>query len=377
MTVRAVASGAEALEILDGDTFDLAILDMQMPSMDGRELARRIREHDSARALPLVVLTSLGRREEDLDPALGLAAYLTKPVKAALLHEALTGIFTGRGGSRAFPTPALRWQIDHGLAERLPLRIILAEDNVVNQKVALKMLDRMGYRADVAANGLEVLQALQRQPYDVVLLDVQMPEMDGFEAARHIREDGWAGYRPRVIGITALAMEGDRERCLAAGMDDYITKPLRPEELQRALERCAPAGPPSAAAEPTTPSVDPQVIANLRMLQEPGEPDFVTELIDHLLRDMPGRLEALADSVRRADPRGVERIAHSLKSSCANLGAMVLSRLCAALELRAANGTVQGGEATLAELRAEFARVRPLLEAERGPSTDTPHGAVA
>ena len=376
MTVRAAASGAEALEVLDTDTFDLAILDMQMPRMDGRELARRIRGHGSARALPLVVLTSLGRREEDLDPTLGLAACLTKPVKAAQLHEALTGIFSGRTGPEVTATPSLHWQIDSTLGERLPLRIILAEDNVVNQKVALKMLERMGYRADVVTNGLEVLQALRRQPYDVVLLDVQMPEMDGFEAARHIRENGWDGVRPRVIGITALAMEGDRERCLAAGMDDYVTKPLRPEELQRALERSGPAHVPAAPVSPT-PSVDPRVIANLRLLQEPGEPDFVTDLIDHLLGDTPPRLDALADCVNRGDARGVERLAHSLKSSCANLGAMVLSRLCAAMELRAANGSVHGGEDTLAELRAEFARVRPLFEAERRPDTDASHGAVA
>jgi CheY-like chemotaxis protein/HPt (histidine-containing phosphotransfer) domain-containing protein len=285
-------------------------------------------------------------------------------VKAAQLFETLTGVFSGKVRSRAPASASARWQIDAGMAERLPLRIMLAEDNVVNQKVAIKMLERMGYRADIVANGLEVLEALGRQKYDVVLLDVQMPEMDGFEAARIIKGAAWGEYRPRLIGMTALAMEGDRERCLAAGMDDYITKPVRPEELQRALERCVSTGHESPA-EPPSVSLDAQVIANLRELQEPDEHDFVTELIDHLLLDTPQRIDALAEAVRLEDARTLERVSHSMKSACANLGAIGLAALCGKIEQQGARGALEGAGSLVAELRLEFARVRPLLEAER------------
>jgi PAS domain S-box-containing protein len=373
MTVVTAASGQEALQALDRETFDLAVLDMQMPRMDGRALIREIRRRRLAQALPLVILTSLGRRDGDLETELGLAAFLTKPVKAAHLHEVLTSIFSGRAVPGSEP-PSSRWQIDSELAERLPLRIMLAEDNVVNQKVALKMLERMGYRADVVANGLEVLEALRRQRYDVVLLDVQMPEMDGLEAARVLRDGAWRDLRPRIIGMTALAMEGDRERCLAAGMDDYITKPVRPEELQRALERCGPSAPNTAAGDGQTRTLDPQVIANLRELQEPGEPDFVAELIDHLVGDMDSRLDALRSAASANDARLLERTAHSLKSSCANLGAIALARLCGLLEQRGASGTAEGAETIIAELRLEFAKVRPLLDEQRrqaeGPAVE-------
>jgi CheY-like chemotaxis protein/HPt (histidine-containing phosphotransfer) domain-containing protein len=360
MTVRVAASGAEAIEILRGETFDVAVLDMQMPGMDGRALAREIRALPHGTTLPLVVLTSLGRREEDLDPDLAFAAFLTKPVKAAQLSEILVGILSGRVGRRAV-APA-RWHVDASLAERLPLRLLLAEDNLVNQKVAVKMLERMGYRPDVVANGLEVLEALRRQPYDVVLLDVQMPEMDGFEAARNVKARSWGGTPPRLIGMTALAMDGDRERCLAAGMDDYVTKPVRPEELQRALEQCVPlAGPSRPVAATSEPSLDEQVLANLRELQEPGDADFVTMLIDHLVADVPERIGAMADAIRHVDGGALERAAHSLKSSAANLGLLELSRLAGALEMCGAGGELAGADAVLTNLRSEFHRAAPLL----------------
>jgi CheY-like chemotaxis protein len=212
----------------------VALLDMQLPDMDGVTLARLIRERHDAQQLPLVMLTSMGYREESTDRAL-FAAYLTKPIKLAQLYETVIGVF-------APTTPAVATQprprLDPHMAQRLPLRILVAEDNMVNQKVALRILERMGYRADVAANGIEVLEALRRQPYDVVLMDVQMPEMDGLEATRSICQKWPAHERPRIVAMTAGAMQSDREDCLAAGMDDYITKPVQVTELQAALERC-------------------------------------------------------------------------------------------------------------------------------------------
>jgi len=231
---RDTASPREALAwVREGDAFDLAILDLQMPEMDGVELARGIREGRDARALPLILLSSLGGFGKEV-PAGLFAVTLTKPTRTSALFDALMGVFAGR--SAASPAPAAAGRPDPEMAQRLPLRILLAEDYVVNQKLALRLLAQMGYRAEVAANGVEAIEALQRQPYDVVLMDVQMPEMDGLEATRQIRSQ-WQ-HAPRIIAMTANAMQGDREMCLEAGMDDYVSKPIRVEELVRALSRC-------------------------------------------------------------------------------------------------------------------------------------------
>jgi CheY-like chemotaxis protein len=233
MVPRDTESPAEALRwIEDGERFGLAILDMHMPEMDGIELAGAIRALPGGGVLPLVMLTSLGGRDAGMAP-LNLSAFLTKPVKPAQLQQVLVHIIAGIPPRRtARPRPAAE-----NLAETLPLRILLAEDNVINQKVAIKMLERLGYRADVAANGAEVLDAVRRQPYDVVLMDVQMPEMDGLDATRRIRTE--MTVQPRIVAMTAHAMQGDREQCLEAGMDDYVSKPVRLDELAAALRRCS------------------------------------------------------------------------------------------------------------------------------------------
>lgn len=237
MVARVATSGAEALGWLDaGEKFDVGILDMQMPQMDGLMLARSIRQRSHLSTLPLIMLTSMGPVDRLADLK-DFAAYLNKPVKQSQLYEVLSDVLTGQ----ASPTRSDQ-DVDSGLDTELaagcPLRILLAEDNVVNQKVALHILRRMGYRADVAANGLEVLTALRQQPYDIVLMDVQMPEMDGLETSRRIHQE-WTNQRPRLVAMTANAMQGDREVCLAAGMDDYISKPIRIEELVRVLRHCS------------------------------------------------------------------------------------------------------------------------------------------
>jgi len=207
-----------------------------MPEMDGVELAEAL--HDVEKEMPLVLLSSLGGYGTEI-PAGLFAACLAKPTRASALFDTLMGIFAQ--SVRQAPAPAAApTRPDVEMARRLPLRILVAEDYVVNQKLALRLLAQMGYRADVAANGLEAVQALERQPYDVVLMDVQMPEMDGLEATRRICERWPGGERPRIIAMTANAMQGDREMCLAAGMDDYVSKPIRVDELVQALARCQP-----------------------------------------------------------------------------------------------------------------------------------------
>ncbi len=203
-----------------------------MPDMDGLQLAQRI--HASRPHLPLVLFSSLGRREAGDTEGL-FSAYLAKPVHQSQLFDTLVGLLTHALAPKEIKGAKPR--TDPEMAARHPLRILLAEDNVVNQKLALRILTQMGYRADLASNGVEAVESLVRQTYDVVLMDVQMPEMDGLEASRRINAQWPSEKRPRIVAMTANAMQGDREMCLAAGMDDYITKPIRVDQLVEALMR--------------------------------------------------------------------------------------------------------------------------------------------
>jgi signal transduction histidine kinase/DNA-binding response OmpR family regulator len=242
---RGVASGAEALEALSsGDAPDLVVADLTMPEMDGVELARAIRARSETASLPIVLLSETRRSEVVARAAAGggeldelVSEVVAKPLKPSHLLEAVERQFGGTAPVRVARVRASGTPSD--LAARVPLRILLAEDNPVNQKVAVRILERMGYRADVAGNGVEVLEAVSRLPYDVILMDVHMPVMDGLTASREVRARFPGPERPRIVAMTANAMHGDREVCLAAGMDDYVAKPVRVEELVLALERCA------------------------------------------------------------------------------------------------------------------------------------------
>ncbi|MDQ7088045.1 MAG: response regulator [Acidobacteriota bacterium] len=237
MIPRAACSGPQALEwIRNGEVFDLAIIDMQMPGMDGWMLAGAMASEPLAKDMPLIMLSSIGGRP-DAAMASRFSAIMPKPVKAAVLKRVLTQVIAHRDPA-ASPQPG-GLEVDHRLGEKLKLRILLVEDNPVNQKVALRMLEKMGLRADVAANGVEAIEALDRRSYDVILMDVRMPEMDGLEATRLICAKWPPGSRPLIVAMTAGAMDQDRAECLAAGMDEYITKPVRAETLKIVLETCA------------------------------------------------------------------------------------------------------------------------------------------
>jgi CheY-like chemotaxis protein len=330
--------------------------------MDGLTLASEIRNLKSE--IPLVMLTSLGRVVE-APPEVSFAAYLTKPIKPSQLYDVLVSIFAGR--PVRVREPAARPQFDPQMGQHHPLHILLAEDNVVNQKVALRILERLGYRADVAANGLEVLEALERQSYDVVLMDVQMPEMDGEEATRRIVE-GWSEeQRPRIVAMTAHAMAGDRERYLVAGMDDYISKPVRVGELVGALGKCssnqrigesANQQRFTAAESSSTAAVDPAVLEKFRAMM--GE--VASELIAVFLDDAPKRLAELREAKDQGDLEKLERAAHTLKSSSATLGAMPLSDLCRDLEAMGRERTLEGTAEKVTQVEAEYARVKAALE---------------
>jgi PAS domain S-box-containing protein len=234
---RTADSGSSALQLVDsGETFDVAIIDMQMPGMDGVQLGQQFRKRPGSEKLPMVLLSSAGMHNEI--PESLFAVRLTKPAKASQIFDAIAGIFPWDEESSKAQLPHDPTVVAPAAVPTRAERILLAEDNIVNQKVALHMLARLGYRADVAANGVEALSAVHRQHYDVVLMDVQMPEMDGLEATkRMVREFPSRKDRPWIIALTANAMQGDRELCLHSGMDDYISKPLRLTELSSALER--------------------------------------------------------------------------------------------------------------------------------------------
>jgi CheY-like chemotaxis protein len=355
MLTAATESPAEALEwIRRGDPFDIAILDMQMPDTDGITLAGEIRGHRDPETLPLVMLTSLGRSEQT---SAGFAAFLTKPIKPSQLHDALMGVFGGTvEADRASPAPP-----EDRLAERLPLRILVAEDNAVNQQLVLLLLQKLGYRADVAANGVEALEALERQPYDAVLMDVEMPEMDGLEATRRIHRQWPRERRPHVVAVTANAMEGERELCIQAGMDDFITKPIRLEELSGALTRVVRR---PDAPQPV-PSVEPGAIRKLVASFGAQGPGSVAALIDTFLGHVPAQMASLSRAVGRGAFEDVRREAHTLKSNAASFGAVRLEGLCRELEAAAREQTMEGRDDLVDRIRTELADVSSELDAIR------------
>ncbi|MCI0485140.1 MAG: PAS domain S-box protein [Blastocatellia bacterium] len=384
ITARAAASAREALSwIIRGDRFDLAILDMQMPEMDGRELADEIRKYRDQRELPFIMLTSMGWREQEKE-SVKFDAFLTKPIKPSNLYDALIEVFSGKTGEKKRPSGEA--QIAADLGTRMPMRILLAEDNIVNQKVALKILERMGYRADIAGNGLEVIEALHRQPYDVILMDVQMPEMDGLEATRHICQEWSNGSRPRIIAMTANAQQCDREACLAAGMDDYISKPVKVEQLQAVLERWGASTKEKQErnlyAEPWTIHltsdkkslpVDFNSLAAIFDLESEEGLGVLKELTEVFHQDATNRLAQMRKAIEDCTADDLKHSAHALKGCSANIGAKLLSRLCADLERRATEGSLEGAGKILRRAEIEFEKVHLALESKARSSSISVH----
>ena len=240
MDVDAVETGAVALQrVAERPPYDLVLLDVQMPEMDGLAVARAIRQQTEAPPV-MVLLTSVNheQRLRHEAHACGISSVLYKPIKPSLLYDALIEAFRDERSKRlATYEPPVSLSTQAEPPARRPFRVLIAEDNLVNQKVARRLLERLGHRPDVVANGLEALEALRRQPYDLVFMDVQMPEMDGLTATRRLRQDLSAEWQPRIVGLTANAMQGDRERCLEAGMDAYLAKPVKIDDLKAVLER--------------------------------------------------------------------------------------------------------------------------------------------
>jgi len=358
MLPSAAASGIEALDFIrHGHAFDVGILDMSMPEMDGMALALEIRKHRDPLALPLVMLTSVTfqrNREDSMDTA-AFAAYLNKPIKpAALLDSLLHAICLDT--TRAKPLPPAPVPVN--LSESLPLKILVAEDNTVNQKVVQQLLAHLGYRADLVASGTEVLDALERQHYDVVLMDVQMPEMDGLEATRRLRARYGKDESPKVIAMTANAMPGDREKCLAAGVDAYVSKPVELNDIRAVLTAVASAPTPMPApridAEEAPPVIDRRRIDQLLELQDERKPTLFSDVVELFFADSPQHLEKLAAAIATGDAERMANSAHRYLSSIENLGARRMRTCCMAIERIGREGSVEGAHAALATLRTEY-----------------------
>ena len=370
----------EALEwIRQGEVFDIALIDQQMPEMDGPQLAAKISESRLVKSFPLLLISSM---RVDLQESGLFTTQLLKPVRPSQLYDTLVGILARENPPVHIPAPGQASVFDPGMGKRLPLQILVAEDHVTNQRLALLTLEGLGYRADVAANGLEVLEALERQSYDVILMDVQMPEMDGLEATRLVRQRWPDKEGPRIIAMTANVTKDDRLACLAAGMNDYLPKPIRVEELIAALSRSQPlakktlltpkdrrSGITLQRDEPkddfSNGILDSNALYALLKLVGNDNTRF-SKLINSFLDETPPLLTNLHEAMRAGDQELFRRAAHTLKSSSLDFGAVKLSVLGQQLENAGKTGRLKAAMDLVLEADAEYERVQDQLKKIRG-----------
>ncbi len=370
MRARDTNSPAVALEwIVQGDPFDVALLDYQMPEMDGIALAREIRAVRGAHAPVLILLSSTGQSVASAHADAGFAAGLSKPLRLSHLRDRLLETISDQRDTSAGAVPPMVRDV----GSPVPLRILLAEDNAINQKVALRLLERLGYGADVVGDGRQALARLDHAAYDVILMDVQMPEMDGLEASRAICARWAASKRPCIIAMTAEAMQGDRDKCLAAGMDDYIVKPVTLDRLAAALAKCRPlaaATAPEAAAAPPVEkqriaagtALDSEVLDQLR--EDLGGTAALREVIRSFLDQTPSVLSALRDAAARSDVPSILRAAHMIKGTSSILGARELSEQCAEIERVGQTGCIADAGSRVIAVEASYRTIEAALKAE-------------
>jgi CheY-like chemotaxis protein len=359
---------------------------MQMPGMDGLMLATEIRRVPTVAAMPIVLLTSMGVKADSPEfAAASFASCLTKPIKPTQLLEVLVRAISGAKLSTKKTTAP--GKLDPGLAARLPLRVLLCDDNAINQKVAARLLQQMGYKPDIAANGREALQKLDEQRYDVVFMDVMMPEMDGLEATREIRvreEQGaqHPNYQPPlvIVAMTASAMQGDRDKCIDAGMDDYLAKPVRPEDVRGIIERWGnaiassqtakdkPAAPLAAAAEPGgKPPVDMERLRELTDGTEAG----VRELVKLYIDQTTTQLRELETAIRAGQAVEVRRLAHSCAGASATCGMGGIVPLMREMEKQGFEAKLTTAAGLYADAAREFDRICAFLATYSSPNDET------
>jgi CheY-like chemotaxis protein len=390
MIPQSAANTEQALNLLrNSKPFNLAILDADMPGMNGSTLAGEIHQLPNLEKMPVILLMPLGMSHEALaDSPTPFTISTTKLVKPAQLFETLT-----RALSCTKPAPAQTPSTaspDQPLAIRRPLRILLCEDNAIGQKVAIRILQQLGYQPDLAVNGREALDALDRKPYDLVFMDVMMPGMDGLEATRAIRERQKSGQNPHynsriiIIAMTAQAMQGDREKCLAAGMDDYLVKPIRPKDVRAVIKQwssqanatASSQATPQPKAAATSSAEEPPVDMERLMDLTDGNPESLRELVDLYFKQTVRQLDQLEAAIRANKTDEVRHLAHSCVGASATLGMNRIVTMLRELERQGADGTLVNAELLCADATREFKRIKDFLA--RHPSlaattTTLPH----
>ncbi|MFZ1828988.1 MAG: response regulator [Candidatus Competibacteraceae bacterium] len=379
-------SGSQALQQLRaasaaGKPFDLGLFDQQMPEMNGIELTQMLRTEPITAQLSVVLLSSM---IEDLDgqrmQALGIHAYLTKPVRKSQLYQCLWAVARGEVETWQRARYVQRTLTSAAWFERRGQSVLLVEDNPVNQELGCEMLRSLGLHVDVAEDGERALAAIARQHYSLVLMDCQMPVMDGFEATRRLRaieQSTGANVRLPVIALTANAMVGDRELCLAAGMDDYLSKPFKTVELSEVLARWLPqregviaepvadssATTPAESSESEAATLDLSRIEQIRALRREGMPNVLGRVIRLFLDSAPQQIATVRAATQTANASGLREAAHALKSASANLGATDFTELCKQLEMMGKAGQLEEAMEKVVALEENFQRIREALSA--------------
>ncbi|MGB0578727.1 MAG: response regulator, partial [Limisphaerales bacterium] len=332
-------------------------------------LAKDIRKQATGKDVPILLMTDIRLRSDDTRPdEFGVSLYVFKPLRPSQFYDAVSRAMEGRTTQeKKAPVSS---EFDGAMATRLPLQILLADDNLINQKVGTKMLEKLGYRPDTAANGIEVLKMLDQKPYQIIFLDVQMPEMDGYEAARRIHQKWTGDKRPRIIAMTGNALEGDREKCMEAGMDDYVAKPVRVTELQGMLERWGHAQPEPESAKGASigDMLDKTIIAELREMKSKEGVPLLWELIDLFLANSPQHLDQVCN-IETADSQRAFA-AHIFRGMSLNLGANTLGNLCEKIEESANAGIMEDVNLLVPELKEISDQTR--IEFEQILSSERP-----
>ena len=379
MNPRGAQTAEQALNWLKaGEMFDVALIDSELPGTDGISLCEEIRKMPKAMMLPVVVLCPVGKPcSTPKTPGSAATGCLTKPIKPAQMHDALMRVISG--AAPAAEKKPVVVKLDPKLSERLPLRVLLCDDNAINQKVATRLLQQMGYQPDLAANGIEALSATERKPYDMIFMDVQMPEMDGLEATRIIRErqqekSRYPNYHHQmiIVAMTASAMPGDRDKCISAGMDDYLAKPVRPEDIRSVVERWASAAKASTPApsqtETATSDTDFQMqtppVDMERLLDfSDGSADNLRELITLYLKQTAEQLEQLAAAAQAGSAPDVRRLAHSCAGASSTCGMVRIVPLLREMERQGEEKKLVNVVELCRQARAEFDCIREFLDA--------------
>jgi CheY-like chemotaxis protein/HPt (histidine-containing phosphotransfer) domain-containing protein len=375
MQPKALENAAQAMDLIRNHAeFDLALIDLHLPGKDGIAVAEALQKLPGAALLPMVLLTPLGKKKSGSEEVRLIFAHAVhKPIKPAQLSAALERALLNPRAPAHTPEPVKPGQ---SLAEQLPLRILLVDDNAINQKVAVRILQQMGYHPECAAHGREALAMLDRQPFDFIFMDVMMPEMDGLEATRLLRKRQMMGDYPNyntrivVVAMTAHAMQGDREKCLAAGMDDYLPKPVRPKEIREMLERwggmvLSEPRPAAAAAAPAQESEPPVDLERMRDLTD-GDANGLRDLVDMYLKQTHKQFDLMETAIQGGKADDVRRVAHSCAGASATLGMTQLVPKLRALEQLGASGALPGADDLRHAALQEYERVQEFLKTQPG-----------